>query len=106
MMCTGYQIEKIPVHGRGAWTPVTALPVNGTSFTVPNLVEGSEWEFRVAAVNDAGPGKYSKSTGPHKVRDPVCKCQVLQVYAFTIEMVNGCYYNVVTFACNFSSIKL
>ena len=58
----------------GNWTPVNASPVSGTSFTVPNLVEDSEWEFRVVAVNEAGPGKPSKSTGPHRVRDQVCKC--------------------------------
>jgi len=67
----GYQIEKMPAHGRGNWTPVNASPVSGTTFTVPNLIEGSEWEFRVVAVNDAGPGKPSKSTGVHKVMNPV-----------------------------------
>ena len=72
----GYQIEKCPVlKGRssGNWMPVNSSPAKGTSFTVPNLPEDSEWEFRVVAVNDAGPGKPSKSTGPHRVRDPVCK---------------------------------
>jgi len=59
--------------GSGNWTPVNSAPISGTSFTVPNLAENSEWEFRVTAVNDAGLGKPSKSTGPHKVRDPVCK---------------------------------
>ena len=69
----GYVVEKCPAKGRGDWKPVNTSPVSGTSFTVPNLTEGSEWEFRVVAVNDAGPGKPSKSTGPHKVRDPVCE---------------------------------
>ena len=69
----GYQIEKCPVKGRGSWAPVNASPVSGTTFTVPNLAEDSEWEFRVVAVNDAGPGKPSKTLGPHKVRDQVCK---------------------------------
>jgi len=69
-------IEKAPVtKGRptGNWMPVNSSPVTGKEFTVPNLPENSEWEFRVVAVNDAGPGKPSKTTGPHKVRDPVCK---------------------------------
>ena len=76
----GYQVEKCPViRGRstGSWTPVNSSPAKGTSFTVPNLPEGSEWEFRVVAVNDAGPGKPSKSTGPHVVRDPVCELILL-----------------------------
>ncbi|ESO03551.1 hypothetical protein HELRODRAFT_191869 [Helobdella robusta] len=67
----GYVIEKCPAKGRGDWTPVNSTPTAGTTFTVPNLTEGSEWEFRVVAVNDAGPGKPSKSTGPHRVRDQV-----------------------------------
>jgi len=67
-------VEKMPAKKRGAnWTPVNSSPVSGKSFTVGNLPEDSEWEFRVVAVNKAGPGKPSKSTGPHRVRDPVCK---------------------------------
>ena len=66
----------MPVKGHGDWTPVNAKPISGTTFTVPNLIEGSEFEFRVVAINDAGPGKPSKSTGPHKVRDPICKLTV------------------------------
>jgi len=69
----GYEVQKLPVKGHGDWTPVNAKPISGTTFTVPNLIEGSEFEFRVVAINDAGPGKPSKSTGPHKVRDPICK---------------------------------
>lgn len=69
----GYIIEKMPAKGHGNWTPVNITPVKETTFKVPNLIEDSEWEFRVVAVNDAGPGKPSKTTGPHKVRDPVCK---------------------------------
>ena len=30
-------------------------------------------EFRVMAVNDGGPGKPSKTTPPHTVRDQICK---------------------------------
>ena len=62
----------MPAKKRGAkWMTVNSTPVDSLTFTVPNLAEGSEWEFRVVAVNEAGPGKPSKSTGPHKVRDQV-----------------------------------
>jgi len=70
---SGYEIQKLNVHGRSDWSPVNSTPVNALTFTVPNLIEGSDLEFRVVAINDAGLGKPSKSTGPHRVRDPVCK---------------------------------
>ena len=76
-------MQKLPVKGHGDWTPVNAKPISGTTFTVPNLVEGSEFEFRVVAINDAGPGKPSKSTGPHKVRDPICKSPHDHLATFT-----------------------
>ena len=37
---------------------VTREPIPGVEYTVPNLVDGHEYEFRVAAVNKAGPGEY------------------------------------------------
>lgn len=69
----GYQVEMMSAKGRGGWVSVNQMLVTMTEFTVTNLVHDSEWEFRVIATNEAGPGKPSKSTGPHRVRDPVCK---------------------------------
>lgn len=40
---------------------VTREPVSGVEYTVPNLIDGREYEFRVAAVNKAGPGEYGNS---------------------------------------------
>ena len=63
----------MPKYGRD-WQPVNAdKPATSPNFTVNNLPEGSEYEFRVLAVNDAGPGKPSKPTPTHKVRDPIGK---------------------------------
>ncbi|KAK2158172.1 hypothetical protein LSH36_175g03003 [Paralvinella palmiformis] len=67
----GYVVEKRAIRGKGDWTPVNNVPVKDTHFKVANLIEGSDVEFRVAAVNDAGLGKPSKSTGSHRVRDPI-----------------------------------
>ena len=39
-------------------------PIFGESATVPNLEEGKEYEYRVAAVTDAGVGEYSNATPP------------------------------------------
>ena len=45
--------------GDKVWKAATK-DVADTEFTVPNLQEGKEYEFRVAAVNKAGEGPFSK----------------------------------------------
>jgi hypothetical protein len=40
---------------------VNREPVSGIEYTVPGLVDGKEYEFRVAAVNKAGPGEYGRN---------------------------------------------
>ncbi len=70
---SGYIVEKKKTTGHGGWTKVNSFPVTECGYTVPNLTEGTEMEFRVVAVNDGGPGKPSKPTHPHVVRDPICK---------------------------------
>ena len=86
--CIGYIVEKMPAKKPGAsWIPVTSTPVSGTSFKVGNLPQDSEWEFRVVAVNKAGPGKPSKSTGPHRVRDPVCKFTVISAVYYCLPKI-------------------
>ncbi|KAJ9594581.1 hypothetical protein L9F63_027435 [Diploptera punctata] len=59
---TGYYIEKR--ERGGEWIKVNNYPTPNTSFTVQDLREGSRYEFRVIAVNEAGPGKPSKPTEP------------------------------------------
>ena len=72
---SGYIVEKKGRRG-GEWTKANAFPVEGTEYTCINLPEGAVYEFRVVAVNDAGPGKPSKPTEAHTVRDPVCKSKL------------------------------
>ena len=64
----GYVVEVKPKNGD--WTPATPFPVKETDCTVPNLKEGQEYEFRVKAVNEAGPGNPSISTGPVVAEKP------------------------------------
>ena len=64
----GYVVEVKPKGGD--WAPATSLPVKDTECTVPNLKEGQEYEFRVKAVNEAGPGNPSVSTGPVVAEKP------------------------------------
>ncbi|TPP56261.1 Twitchin [Fasciola gigantica] len=64
----GYQVEKrIP---KGEWRKATQQLVPGTTAKITNVDEGQTYEFRVCAVNAAGPGEPSKATAPHKVKDP------------------------------------
>lgn len=70
-VCPGYIIEK-KEKGK-EWTKASSFPVPETTYSVIKLTEGSEYEFRVMAVNDGGPGKPSKATPKHIVRDPVCE---------------------------------
>lgn len=58
----GYIVEVKPKNGD--WQEATIDPVKDTQFTVPHLKEGEEYQFRVKAVNEAGPGTPSSPTGP------------------------------------------
>lgn len=59
---TGYYIEKRDRGGE--WVRVNHYPVPNTTHMVTGLTEGNRYEFRVLAVNDAGPGKPSRPTEP------------------------------------------
>ncbi|TWW80211.1 Titin [Takifugu flavidus] len=71
---TGYWLERKETTGK-RWTRVTRDPIRpmglGESFVVTGLIEGSEYLFRVTAINAAGPGPASPSTDPVFARDPV-----------------------------------
>lgn len=73
---TGYWLERKETTGK-RWTRVTRDPIRpmglGESFVVSGLIEGSEYLFRVTAINAAGPGPASPSTDPVFARDPVCE---------------------------------
>ena len=63
-------------EGGGAWQKATPFPIEETRAIVSNLETGFEYEFRVTAVNEAGPGTPTKPLGPHLVRDPICMLYV------------------------------
>jgi len=58
----GYQVEKKKPGGE--WEKVSNFPTTGETATVDNLEKGQDYEFRVAAVTDAGPGDFSLATAP------------------------------------------
>ncbi|CAF4579023.1 unnamed protein product [Rotaria sp. Silwood1] len=67
---SGYNVE-MREKGRNDWVPCNTVPIKGKEYTASNLREGRIYEFRVAAVNDAGPGAPSKPTKPQKAEVPI-----------------------------------
>lgn len=47
------------VYTFSPWEKAVTVPAGSTKATVPDLTEGEEYEFRVTAVNQGGPGKPS-----------------------------------------------
>ena len=69
---TGYFVEYRPTDSKD-WQRANSFPVRDTRYTVPNLREGKEYQFRVVAENDAGEGKPSRASEPRVAKEPVCK---------------------------------
>ena len=67
---TGYIIEKREI-GSPIWTRCNEYNVTDTNYTALNLIERSDYEFRIFAVNAAGRSEPSSCTTPVKV------CEVL-----------------------------
>lgn len=57
---TGYIIEKKDKYGD--WEKALEVPADQLKATVPDLIEGQPYSFRVLAVNAAGPGEPSNET--------------------------------------------
>lgn len=73
-----YKIEKKDTK-RGTWMPVSSN-ITDTKFTVPKLVEGHEYEFRVVAENDQGESEPLVTMRPVVAKDPFSKL------SFAIEL--------------------
>ncbi|XP_060088970.1 immunoglobulin-like and fibronectin type III domain-containing protein 1 [Heteronotia binoei] len=67
---TGYTVEKCK-KGSNTWTPVSDLPITDKKYTVTDLKEGLQYEFRVAAINAAGVGEASAPSEVVFARDPM-----------------------------------
>lgn len=55
------------------WVKAAEVIGDVNSGIVPGLTEGNQYEFRVRAVNKAGPGEASEPTLPHLARLKKCK---------------------------------
>ncbi len=66
---TGYFIERsTPASAR--WLRITKEPVEGTTYESKDLVEGTEYEFRVVAINKVGEGPPGPKSKPILAKDP------------------------------------
>ena len=52
------------------WLPITKRPTLDTIYEVPDLVEGTQYEFRVTAENKVGKSDPSKPSKPITAKDP------------------------------------
>lgn len=70
---TGYIVERRDTSkGPDAWIPVVQ-GLRETNFTVPSLLDGHEYEFRVMAVNELGVSDPLRSSGPIVAKLPFSK---------------------------------
>ena len=69
---TGYYVERRQAY-TSRWSRVNTQPVTSPMFTVKNLIEGDEYEFRVVAENEAGVSKPSETTSTFIAQDPYTK---------------------------------
>ena len=64
---TGYYIEKFT---GSRWAKVNKKPIKDRKYDFDDLMEGSEYDFRVCAENDAGISKPSDGCGKFIAKDP------------------------------------
>lgn len=65
---TGYIVQKQPKNSN-TWENATRFPCSDTKFTVGNLKEGDEYNFRIIAVNDIGESPPSRPCPTVKVEE-------------------------------------
>lgn len=66
----GYIVESKAANS-SEWVPCNSFPTKNTELSADNVKAGVSYEFRVKAVNDAGPGAPSKPSKPQKAELPI-----------------------------------
>lgn len=79
---TGYLIEYKEKFGKD-WVKGIEVPGDALSATCPGLKENCQYEFRVKAINRAGPGEPSEPTKPI-----IAKCRFVKPYLIGNDLIN------------------
>lgn len=87
---TGYWLEMKDTTSK-RWKRVNRDPIKamtlGVSYKVTGLIEGSDYQFRVYAINAAGVGPASLPSDPVTARDPVGKPRNHSFFFFFLSKV-------------------
>ena len=79
---TGYVIEYKEKFGKD-WITAKEVTGDGCKATVDGLTEGLQYEFRVRAVNKAGPGEPSEATKPIIAKSRFGTCSLVGLRPFS-----------------------
>uniref|UniRef100_A0A8C4WS59 Immunoglobulin superfamily member 22 n=1 Tax=Eptatretus burgeri TaxID=7764 RepID=A0A8C4WS59_EPTBU len=85
----GYIVERRKKNSN-LWVTVNTEPVQGTELVAGKMVEGMEYEFRVRAVNAAGPGHPSPMSQAILIRDPIHPPSAVQ----DLEVIDTTYSSI------------
>lgn len=95
---TAYIIEKRE-KGTNKWLKGAEVPASADcKATVPHLEENTEYEFRVRAVNAAGPGEASGTSKSVITKPRKCNTHILKI-------LKHVFYYKMCFFCSFSGTE-
>lgn len=69
---TGYYVERATA-GSSRWLRMTKQPVTDLTYRATDLVEDTQYEFRIVAVNKVGEGEPGPKSSPVLAKDPWSK---------------------------------
>ena len=75
----GYIVEQRQTSS-SRWVTLTKAPVAELNYTVSDVVENQEYEFRISAKNGEGVGPPSATCGPIKAKDPYGQLSAESLY--------------------------
>lgn len=93
---TAYAVEKRE-KGTGRWIKTLEVPAEKCEARVPDLDEGAEYEFRVRAINAAGPGEPSDASKPIIAKPRKCMYYLLNLYSRIPHFILFVYFSGTTY---------